>query len=99
MIFRRKGDKARYSFVDRFCIGRTCWNPGMFQHRGATMSGSRNTGSPASPCCMNRAYFGCPEGPMGERHEQSPEYGIVTIVGLPQYDKALAAKRKSEGWR
>lgn len=31
----------------------------MFQHRGATMSGSRNTGDETA-CCLNRAYHGCP---------------------------------------
>ncbi len=60
-ILRRKGDKAKYSFLDRLCIGRECFAPGMFQHRGATMKGSRNTGT-ESPCCMNRAYHGCPSG-------------------------------------
>jgi|HubBroStandDraft_6_1064221.scaffolds.fasta_scaffold00134_9 hypothetical protein len=58
--FKRKGDKHRYSFRDAKCIGLTCWGPGLYQHRGATLSGSRNTGSPDSPCCMNRAYHGCP---------------------------------------
>lgn len=59
MIFRRKGDKHRYDFLDADCIGRPCWSPGIYQHRGATMSGSRNTGA-YSACCMHRAYDGCP---------------------------------------
>lgn len=60
-LFRRKGEKPalRYSFVASDCIGAACWAPGLYQHRGATMSGSRNTGA-ASPCCMNNAYHGCP---------------------------------------
>lgn len=65
MIYRRKGDKHRYNFLDADCIGRPCWSPGMYQHRGATMSGSRNTGA-CSACCMNRAYHGCPH-PLPER--------------------------------
>ena len=61
MNFKRKGDKNRYSFLDRFCIGRVCWSPGMYQHRSPLSGGgSRNTGSPDSPCCLNRAYRGCP---------------------------------------
>ena len=59
MIFRRKGDKNHYDFLDADCIGRRCFWPGEYQHRGATMSGSRNTGA-YSACCMNRAYHGCP---------------------------------------
>lgn len=57
--FRRRGDKSRYDFRDKSCIGLACWAPGQFQHRGATMSGSRNTGS-STACCLNRAYHGCP---------------------------------------
>ena len=59
MIYRKKGDKCRYSFLDADCIGRECFSPGTYQHRGATMSGSRNTGD-YSACCMHRAYHGCP---------------------------------------
>lgn len=44
--FVRKGSKIRYSFSDRECIGRTCWAPGMYQHRSPlSCGGSRN-----SPC-------------------------------------------------
>jgi hypothetical protein len=57
--FVQKGDKAVYSFVDQVCLGRACWAPGHFQHRGATMSGSRSTGA-SSATCMRRAYHGCP---------------------------------------
>jgi hypothetical protein len=73
MMFKRKGDKARYSFIDAKCIGRPCWSPGMYQHRSPLSGGgSRNTGSPDTPCCLNRAYRGCPEGPDGERMETCP---------------------------
>lgn len=56
---RLKGDKRKFAVLDRLCIGRDCLQPGTYQHRGATMSGSRNTGS-YSDCCMYRAYRGCP---------------------------------------
>lgn len=59
MIFRQKGDKRKFSFLDADCLGRSCFSPGTYQHRGATVSGSRNTGD-YSDCCMNRAYRGCP---------------------------------------
>lgn len=58
--FRKRGDRHRYWFVDAKCIEATFWAPGLYQHRGATMSGSRNTGTPDSPRCMNNAYHGCP---------------------------------------
>lgn len=57
---RRKGEKGRYWMIDRQCIGRDCFSPGEFQHRGATMSGSRNTGD-VSLTCMRNAYHGCPD--------------------------------------
>ncbi len=96
MNFKRKGDKNRYSFADERCIGRSCWAPGMYQHRGATLSGSRNTGSQDSPCCLNRAYHGCPIGPEGE--QPSPD-GVGIIAGLRIFQKELAAKRRAEGWK
>lgn len=58
--FRKTGEKPKYSFLDVSCIGRTCWHPGNFQHRGATSGGSRSTGN-SSFQCLNRAYRGCPE--------------------------------------
>lgn len=60
MILRRKGDKRKFDFLSRECLGRPCFAPGTYQHRGATMSGSRNTEA-YSDCCMNRAYHGCPD--------------------------------------
>jgi hypothetical protein len=70
MNYRRKGDKQSYAFVDIHCIGRECWAPGLYQHRGASGMGmgSHATGTYSS-CCMNRAYRGCPDGPEGERKE------------------------------
>jgi hypothetical protein len=58
-LIRRKGLKGEYRMVDRQCIGRSCFSPGQYQHRGATLSGSRNTGA-TSLCCMRNAYHGCP---------------------------------------
>jgi hypothetical protein len=79
------GDKTRFRFVNSRCIGRTCWAPGYFQHRSPlSCGGSRNTGSPDTPCCLNNAYRGCPSGPDDD--------------GLPIYDAAVAAKRRKEGW-
>jgi hypothetical protein len=99
MTFRRKGDKTRYSFVDADCIGRTCFQPGMYQHRSPmSCGGSRNTGSPDTPTCMQRAYRGCPEGPCGERVEMEDEQ-VVTHVGLPMPDKELVRKRREDGWK
>jgi hypothetical protein len=51
--------KERYDVLDRDCLGRECLQLGHFQTRGATLSGSRNTGD-SKPCCMRRAYHGCP---------------------------------------
>lgn len=68
--------------------------------------GSRNTGSPDTPCCLNRAYHGCPNGPVGR--QQVTEYRevegkkverLITIAGLPESIKELEVKRKTEGWK
>lgn len=83
MKFKRKGGQARYDFVDAKCIGRPCWAPGMYQHRAPLAGGgSRNTGSPDSPCCLNHAYHGCPDGPVGARDEQCDqcdENGLIEV--------------------
>lgn len=60
MNFRKTHERGRYDFRDVQCIAADCWAPGAYQHRGAALSGSRNTGSPDTLCCMNRAYHGCP---------------------------------------
>lgn len=101
VTFRRKGDKNRYSFSDARCIGRFCWAAGMFQHRSPLSGGgSRNTGSPDSPCCLNRAYRGCPEGPEGARDEFDANLNQqVHICGLPVFQPELAKQRKAEGWK
>ena len=57
---RCKGDKERYSVASAKCIGCECLRLGLYQSRGATLSGSRNTGN-YSACCMTRAYHGCPD--------------------------------------
>ena len=114
-FFRKRGEKHKYYFVDDRCIGRECWAPGLYQHRGATLSGSRNTGSPDSPMRLRNAYHGCPEGPMGEHTEPCAApgdtaeahvsctscggTGQTTVVGLPLYNADLARKRKAEGWK
>lgn len=49
-----------YDCRDKDCPKRPCWSPGNYQHRGATSSGSRNTGA-YSKECMERAYRGCPQ--------------------------------------
>src|ERR1700761_6539948 len=98
MLFKKKGESPKYSFLDKDCIGRTCWAPGLFQHRAPLAGGgSMNTSSLPTPCCMNRAYRGCPPGPFGERHE-THEGQLVTVQGVKSPDKALAMKRKHEGW-
>jgi hypothetical protein len=85
MKLRKTGDKRKFDFLEFECLGRECFAPGDFQHRGATMSGSRNTGEYSS-CCMNRAYRGCSWGRLAERE-------------LPEVSKELMAQRKREGWR
>lgn len=60
MIIKQKNDKNKYSVLNINCLGCTCLTLGLYQHRGATSSGSRNTGD-YSACCMTRAYHGCPD--------------------------------------
>src|ERR1700719_2996204 len=97
MKFKRKGDKLRYEFVDAGCIGRECFQPGLYQHRGATLSGSRNTGA-ESPCCMRRAYHGCPGGPVGSREEpcdcEGKPHVAHMVEGLPEIVQVLVKARK-----
>jgi hypothetical protein len=98
---QKKGDKRKFNVTDAKCIGRDCFQPGMYQHRGATLSGSRNTGSPDSPCCMRRAYHGCPIGPVGpvgeERRVVNGKEEIV--AGLPEINPELEKQRKADGWK
>jgi len=113
-FFRKSGEKTKFYFVDERCIGRECWAPGLYQHRGATLAGSRNTGND-SPMCLRNAYHGCPDGPEGEHSEtcQAPGdtaeahvncpwcggTGKTTMCGLPVYNAELAKQRKAEGWK
>lgn len=53
------GRGVRGTVKDSKCIGRECFHVDFYEHRGATLSGSRNTGE-KSCCCMNNAYRGCP---------------------------------------
>lgn len=92
--FRIKGQKGSYSFVNERCIGRECWQPGSYQSRGSTSSGSRSTGN-LSLTCMQRAYRGCPDGPEGASVDDEGHRSC----GLPLYSEELAKKRKAEGWR
>ena len=56
---RRIGERGmRWLVRDRACIGRLCFAPGVYQHRGATAKGSHNTGA-ESMCCLNSAHHGC----------------------------------------
>lgn len=57
--FRKTFQKGKYDFKDARCIEADCWQPGEYFTRGATLSGSRNTGH-SSLCCVRRAYHGCP---------------------------------------
>ena len=58
---RRKGFRETYWMLDRLCIGRKCFQPGPYEHRGAIgIAGSRNTGD-ISLMCMRNAHHGCPD--------------------------------------
>lgn len=52
-------DSGTYYVTNRHCLGNKCFAPGDYQVRGATLSGSRNTGR-TSKCCLTNAYRGCP---------------------------------------
>ena len=52
-------NRIRYWVVSTYCIGCACLELGSYQHRGATNSGSRNTGQD-SQMCLRNAYRGCP---------------------------------------
>ena len=73
--FRKTGEKQKYDFRDSDCIGRHCWAPGPYYHRGATSGGSRATGD-CSHCCLSRAYRGCPtDARLNELAKQRKEEG------------------------
>ncbi len=98
-FFKMNGKKEKYSFSHERCIGRDCWSPGLFQSMAHTGSGLRSTSSPPTPCCMNRAYRGCPAGTDGERKEVDPIYGEIVVQGQPVFQIQLAKIRKAQGWR
>ena len=52
--------KNRYWVSDSDCPKRKCYAPGVYYSRGATASGSRNTGRSFKTCLTN-AYRGCPK--------------------------------------
>lgn len=61
-MYIKNEQQKRYWFSDGHkCLGYECFAPGNYQHRGATMSGSRNTSSSPTPCCLTNAYHGCPD--------------------------------------
>ena len=103
-LLRKVGENMKYSFSDAGCLGRECFAPGMYQHRSPMSGGgSRNTGSPDTPCCLNRAYRGCPSGPVGRQViacdcEGQPHKEHI-VRGLPVVDSRLKSVRKREGWK
>jgi hypothetical protein len=56
---RKVGAKELYWCLDAGCLGRTCLALGTYQHRGATLAGSKNSGE--SLRCLTNAYRGCPD--------------------------------------
>ena len=56
---KKRGDKHKYDVRSRECIGLSCLNIHPRQVRGATGSGSRNTGRWVH-ACTHRDYYGCP---------------------------------------
>lgn len=65
-FLKEKGSKIRYEVRDKQCAKRPCLALGIYRHRGATLSGSRNTGE-STPCCLTRANRGCPPESHGEK--------------------------------
>jgi len=58
MKAKKKGNSQRYKIFGASCLGCECFNPGMYQHRGASGGGSKNSGQ--SAVCLTNAYHGCP---------------------------------------
>jgi hypothetical protein len=55
-----KVGKSLYWAIDRDCKHRSCFAPGVYQHRAPTLDGgSRNTGA-ETQICMTNACQGCP---------------------------------------
>ena len=55
---RHDGEVYRARLAE--CARFPCWVPGRFYHRGATLSGSRNTGD-SHLACLTRENHGCPD--------------------------------------
>lgn len=69
-----------YDALDRQCPKRPCWSPGKYQHRGATQSGSRNTGHDTK-CCLRRAYHGCPPSVgVAEKMSVHPNTLLMAVI-------------------
>ena len=66
---KRKGEKGGYDVLNKACLGCICLALGNYESRGATLSGSRNTGN-FTKCCMSRAYHGCPDEDKREFSEE-----------------------------
>ena len=54
-----RADRKKYDVLEKECLGRTCLRLYPIDIRGATSSGSRNTGRKAYECAY-RYHFGCP---------------------------------------
>ena len=54
-------NKLKYQVADRYCLGKKCLHLGPYQHRGASQSGSKDSGVPDSLRCLYQAYYGCPK--------------------------------------
>jgi hypothetical protein len=67
-----------FDAFDRDCPRRKCWAPGVFHHRGVSMSGSRNTGA-QTKCCLHRANHGCPQ-PIHEPGAAKPQRRHTTTT-------------------
>ena len=65
---------------DQVCPCRVCWAPGLYEHRGATLSGLRNTGSRTKEC-LTRAYRGCPTPLPAAEHDFGQHRGSCARCG------------------
>ena len=76
MHVRKAGRKGRYWVFSLYCLGCRCFQPGEYQHRGATSSGSHSTGK-STLTCMRSAYRGCPDddGYTEERKQERCDEG------------------------
>ena len=75
---------------DQTCPCRVCWAPGLYEHRGATLSGSRNTGSRTKEC-LHRANHGCPIPIPAAENDFGQRRGTCARCGSPRPSKAAGA--------